>query len=341
MCFCLTLLIISQSIYGVIIAFFFNSLGFCLKGLTETNILAESINMKSQNSKSLFALAYSAGLKNYMILDGITSFFIGLTYAINPYFPIIISLVFTSISALLSAYFNVKPQPKNKEKKSFIKEYKLQFTNLKKSFKKFIKSRRLKALMLFTFLFSGFLYGSYSIRETMLTEFYEIDATWFGIIIASLTIIGGLAEILQDRIQKIFKNRTFTFLSISYVATFILIFVVAISNIDNNIKLALTLLLFAIEYCIDSLYTGFTNTYQKNFTTNRIRVKISSVFEVIKYFSNFLLTFIFSIVVGVVDIENAFLYIGIVFLILFIFALIYMKSRFGLKPEQYSKSDIY
>ena len=80
MCICLILLIFSKSFFGVIIAFLFNSIGFCFKGLTETNLLAESINMKNKTGKSLFAFAYSLGLKNYMILDGITSFFIGLTY---------------------------------------------------------------------------------------------------------------------------------------------------------------------------------------------------------------------------------------------------------------------
>ena len=41
-----------------------------------------------------------------------------------------------------------------------------------------------------------------------------------------------------------------------------------------------------------------------------------------------------------INIANAFLIVGIVFLISMVFVLRYMKPRFGLKPEEYSKEDI-
>ncbi len=344
MCICLFLIILSRSYIGIIVAFLFNSFGFCFKRLTETNILAESINIRSKKEKSLFALAYSTGLKNYLILDGVTSFFIGLTYEINGYLPMIISLIFTIVSTILSACFrktDVEARGKPKPKKSFIKEYKTQLTELKKSFAKFIKSGRLRALMLFIFLFSGFAYGSYSLRETLMVEFYEVNAVAFGIIIASLTVIGGLAEILHEKIHKLFKNRTLTFISIMFVMTFLLVFLISISNLDMNVKLGLTLVLFAVQYSSDSLYMGFENTYQKNFTTNKIRVKISAIIEIIKNLSNSMLTFIFSLLVGVFDINFVFLYIGIAFAIIFLVALSYMRPRFGLKKEEYDKSEIF
>ena len=206
MCICLLLIIVSKSLAQVLIAFVFNSIGFCLKNLTETNVLAESIDMKEKAGKSLFSLAYSTGFKNYLILDGITSFFIGLTYAVNPYLPMIISLAFTVIATCLSTCFVKTEHEKKEEKrqrKSFIKEYKKEVVDLKTSFIRFIKSGRLSALMLFVFFFQGLGYGSYSVRETMLLDYFEINATTFGIIIASLTILGGLA---RNDARKITKN---------------------------------------------------------------------------------------------------------------------------------------
>ena len=340
MCICLILIIFSNSIYLTIIAFLFNAIGFCFKGLTETNILADSINMKNKNEKKLFSLAYSLGLKNYLILDGITSFFIGVTYQINEYLPIVISLMFTVISTFISACFKTK-EKKNDESIKFFVEYKKQFVNLIDSFKKLFKSKRIKALLIFIFLFSGFLYGSYSVRETLLTEYYEVNSTNFGIIIASLTILGGVSELLQDKIQKIFKNRTLTFISLLYVITFILVYIISLIDTPIELKLIFTIVLFAIQYAIDSLYKCFENIYQKNFTTQQIRVKISSIIEIIRNFSSFFIAFMFSIVVGNFEIDKSILYIGIVFFILFIFALIYMKPRFGLKREEYDKSDIF
>lgn len=158
MCLCLILMILSQTFIGIIFAFMFNSIGFCFKRLTETNILAESINIKNSKRKSLFSLVYSTGLKNYLILDGFTSFFIGLTFEINGYLPIIISLIFTVISTSISSCFKITEEEKkenNKFRESFTKEYKKQIVDLKDSFLKFIKSKRLRALMFFIFLFSG------------------------------------------------------------------------------------------------------------------------------------------------------------------------------------------
>ena len=195
--------------------------------------------------------------------------------------------------------------------------------------------------MLFIFLFSGFLYGSYSIRETLLTEYYDINAAGFGIIIASFTVIGGLSEMLQEKIQNRFKNRTLTLISSLFVMTYLFTYIISTLNIETNIKIGLTLILFAMQYSIDTLYIGFENTYQKNFTTNRIRVKISSVIEIIKNLSNFLITFIFSFLVGTFDIDKTFLYIGIIFAIILFFVLLYLKPRFGLKKEQYDESEIF
>lgn len=344
MCICLILMILSKSLLGIILAFLFNSFGFCFKKLTETNILAESINIKNAKEKSLFSLAYSIGLKNYLILDGITSFFIGLTFEINAYLPIIISLIFTVIATSLSTCFKptkAEEKIKDKDKKSFTKEYKKQFRNLKSTFIKFIKSKRLRALMLFIFIFSGLLYGSYSVRESLLTEYYEVNAIMFAIIISTLTVIGGLAEMLQNKIQKMFRNRTLTFISLLFIATFIFVYIISTLDINMNIKLGLTIMLFAIQYSIDSLYTGFENAYQKNFTTNSIRVKISAVVEIIRNLSDFLITFLFSFLVGTFTINDTFLYIGISFTIIIICVLLYLKPRFGLKKEQYDKSEIF
>ena len=348
MCICLELLMVSKSFAGVIIAFLFNALGFSFKGLTETNILAESINMKSKEGKTLFGLAYSTGIKNYCILDGVTSFFIGLTFTINGYLPIVISLVFTMIATYLSACFKkteLESKEKNKDKEikrqSFIKEYKKELKNLKSSFIKFFKSRRLRSLMLFILFFSGFKYGSFSIRETLLTDYFEVNATTFGIILASLTIISGVAELLYDRIKKIFTNRTLTFLSMTFILTYFLIYGIVVSNLNGNVKLALILILFGIQYSIDSLYMSFENTYQKNFTTNKIRVKISSIIDIIRYVSNFCITFTFSVLVNKFEIVNSYLYIAIGSFVIFSLVLLYMRKRFGLKPSQYKKSEIF
>ena len=146
---------------------------------------------------------------------------------------------------------------------------------------------------------------------------------------------------MQEKLQKMLKNRTFTALSLTFVGTYLFAFYLTRLDIDMNIKLGIMLVLFALQYGIETLYYDFLATYQKNFTVNRVRVKISSVFDTLRYLSNFIIALTFSRLVDNHSIDMVFLYIGVAFLIIMICVLMYMKPRFGLDPKEYKKEELF
>ncbi len=333
LCIFLVVLIFSPNILFVSIGLLFHSFSFTLKRLTESNILAETTNIESEEGKYMFSIIESVGTRNYELLDGITSFFTGITFMINPYFPILITLLFQVVATILSTSFkgisdmdaNIK-QPKQ---------------SLMADFSQIIKSKRIQAMLLFILLFEGTLYSTFALRETMLVDSLHIPTQMFSIIIAVVTIIGGIMTIFQAQVHKIFRNKSLTFLSIVYVASMIAAGFIALSNLSYIAKVVLILILFTIEYSIRDIYLILIISYSKNFTSKDIRVKVTSVFEAAKNISSFLIALIASLMLKVWSIEYTFLYMGFALLLLLFATLIWMKKHFGLKPEEYDKKDIF
>ena len=333
LCIFLVVLIFSPNILFVSIGLLFHSFSFTLKRLTESNILAETTNIESEEGKYMFSIIESVGTRNYELLDGITSFFTGITFMINPYFPILITLLFQVVATILSTSFKgisdmdaIIKQPKQ---------------SLMADFSQIIKSKRIQAMLLFILLFEGTLYSTFALRETMLVDSLHIPTQMFSIIIAVVTIIGGIMTIFQAQVHKIFRNKSLTFLSIVYVASMIAAGFIALSNLSYIAKVVLILILFTIEYSIRDIYLILIISYSKNFTSKDIRVKVTSVFEAAKNISSFLIALIASLMLKVWSIEYTFLYMGFALLLLLFATLIWMKKHFGLKPEEYDKKDIF
>ena len=80
--------------------------------------------------------------------------------------------------------------------------------------------------------------------------------------------------------------------------------------------------------------------YLKNFTTEKTRTKISFTFELVAGIVASVFLLIGSILVKIIQIENAFIIVSLVLLVLVVLTLDYMRPRFGLKPREYQKEDI-
>ena len=328
----IAILIVAPNIFIVAVALLFNAFSFTLKRLTENNILAETVDIETENGKYMFSLIESIGTRNYEILDGVTSFFTGLTYIINPYLPIIITFIFQFVATLLSANFKIDS---NMEKDNNYKN------SLISDFVEIIKSKRIQAILLFVLLFEGILYATFSLRETLLVESLNISASLFSIIIACLTMIGGIMTMLQKQVHNLFRNKSLTFISIIYALSMIIAGFVAISSLSYNAKMIIILLLFMLEYSFRDIYLILIISYSKNFTTKEIRVKVTSVVEAIRNISNGVIALIASIMLNFFSIDYVFIYMGSVLLIILIISLSWMKKHFGLKPEEYEKKDIF
>lgn len=336
-CYMLILLLLPGAI-SIILANLFFAVGYDIKTIAESNLLYDSVSTKG--GEGLYSKIDAKGGSWYYILDGIASLIAGYLFVINNYLPMFICLGFIIISTILSFGFKDIYEVKKEDRKkgglkNTIKEYK---HDIKKSFKFILKSKRMKAYVLFQMV----LYSLVSIIDTyqgdLLTDI-GIGEEQFSMIFAILTLIGGISISLKRPIEKNFKNRTLSFISLLYIGACII--VGGISTIyTNQAIIPIILIMYAIQKMCTSIWYILEAKYLKNFTTEEMRNKITFTYEFIGGIAASTFSILGGLLLKIINVENAFLVVGIVSLVSMIIVLNYMRTRFGLKPEEYKKEDL-
>lgn len=323
---------------SIIIADLVFALGYDMKTLAESNLLYDSVS--TRGGEGIYSKLDAKGGSWYYILDGIASLIAGYLFVINNYIPMLICLGFIIISTILSFKFkDVYPVKRDKKEEKGIKVTLKEYGNdLKSSFKFILKSKRMKAFILFQIVF-------YSIIEIVATYNSEllinigIPEQQFSMIFAVLTLIGGISLSLKRPIEKKFKNRTLSFISLMYIGACIIIGIVS-SLWKNEVVIPIVLIMYAVLKVNNSIWYILEAKYIKNFTTEDMRNKITFTYEFIGGIAASFFSILGGLLLSVVNVQNAFLIVGIIALVAMIFTLGYMKPRFGLKPEEYKKEDI-
>ena len=333
----LLMILLEGSIRNLVIAMLSMAIGFAFKGICESCILEECINV---DKNSVFSKIDSRGSTYHYILGAISSVATGFMFVINPYIPMYLCFIFCLIATLISFKLEHYEIKKGKIKnthpiKLFIKR--LDLAKLEYTF--IFKSKRIHALLLFTFLFNGVLYIRSAITSSMFVDI-GIPNQYFGIISAIFTIFAAIATWKQNFFQDRYKNRVLTFFSLTESITFILIGITAILNLYYSLTVSVILLMMAIQNIIKDPYYTLIKRYKNSFSNEHISTKIYSTINLMEDLGAMLVSFIVSILLKYTTTAYASLIIGIASLILFIIVLDYMKTRLGLKPEEYRKQDI-
>lgn len=328
------LLILLPGVFGIFIANIVYSFGYSLKGVQETNILYDSTATKG--GEGLYPKINARGASGYYILDGIASLASGYLFVINGYLPMAICLVFTIVSTIIATRFKdiYVNKLETNEISNKIKEYKEDF---KISIRNIIQSKRLRALLIFMGIFNAAISIVGTYKGNTLT-YLGVNPETFSIINAILTFISGLAATFQDKIHKKFRNKSLTFLSLSYVLSIILVGLLL--YLQTNSVLPIILVLFAFMRVPTANYYILAERYSKNFSTPKTRVRISFAAEITTNIIESILLFLSGVLLDGTNIVFATLFIGLSFLMLFTLALDYMRKRIGLKAGQYDKKDI-
>lgn len=334
--FYMVILIFFPGAISVIIADLIFALGYDIKTISEPNLLYDSVSTKG--GEGLFSKLDAKGGSWYYILDGIASLIAGYLFVFNNYLPMFICLGFIVISTILSFGFKNVYNAENNTNCSFKSTLKEYSGDLKTTFKFILKSKRMKAYILFQIVF----YSLISIIDTYHSDLLVdigIPEEQFSMIFAILTLIGGISISLKKPIERNFKNRTLSFISLLYIAACIIIgFVSSLYNGESIIPLIL--IMYAIQKICTSLWYIFETKYLKNFTKEDMRNKITFTYEFIGGIFASIFSVLGGILVNYINIENSFLIVGLLGLACMIVVLDYMRSRFGLKPEMYTSEDI-
>lgn len=336
--------------FGYIIANIFCAIGYTIKGVAESNLLYDAIE-NTENKRTIFSKIDGFGSSLYYYFDAITAISSGFLFVINPYIPMTLCLVFTALSVVLS--FKFKPLPtdssaSNEEDEndnpykhlSFGEQLKFYIKDLKQAFKFITRSNRLRALIIFNAVFVTFITLIITLRRSVLTEL-NVPNEYFGIIFAIYGLIAGFASNSSARIQKNLGNQTLGFLSMFYCISIILAGLVAIlAGLPPFLVYFLILSLFTIHSVITAPYYTLIKQYLASFSTSSMRTKITSANLLIESITRTLISFAVSYLTDNVSSSLATLILGILFTIVLVIVLSYMKSRVGLKPEEYPESDI-
>ena len=323
---------------SIILANLFFALGYDMKTIAEPNLLYDSVSTKGGDG--LYSKLEAKGGSWYYILDGIASSTAGYLFVINNYLPMIICLGFIIISTILSFGFKDIYEVKREEReekglKNTLKEY---GKDLKISFKFILKSKRMKAYVLFQIV----LYSLISIIDTYQSELLTnigIPEEQFSMIFAIMTLIGGISLSLKRPIEKKFKNRTLSFISLMYIGACIIIGTITSMYSEQSI-IPIVLVMYTIQKIATSIWYILETKYLKNFTTEETRNKITFTYEFIGGIAASIFSILGGLLLDIINVENAFLIVGLFSLASMIVVLDYMRTRFGLKPEEYKKEDI-
>lgn len=323
---------------SIIIADLVFALGYNMKTIAESNLLYDSVSTKG--GEGLYSKLDAKGGSFYYILDGIASLVAGYLFVINDYLPMLICLGFIIISTILSFKFKDVYEVKREKKENLglintLKDYKM---DLKMCFKFILKSKRMKAFILFQIVF-------YSVIEIINTYNSDllinigIQEQQFSMIFAVLTLIAGISLSLKRTIEKKFKNRTLSFISLMYIGALIIIGTVS-SIFENQIIIPIILVMLAIQKINVSIWYILEYKYLKNFTKEDMRNKITFAYEFIGGIVASFFSVLGGLLLNILNVKNAVLVIGLLALVSITIVLNYMKTRFGLKPEEYKKEDI-
>lgn len=228
----LLVIIFAKDLKTLIIAEFFSALCFSIKDISDTTLLNNSIPNVDKKGE-IFSKIEGKGNKNYFYLNAVTSILAGVVYTINPYIPIIVAIVITTIATVLSLGFQDIPISDEviKNNKYNINKY---IIDLKDSFKFIIKSNRLRSLL----LYSGIMWGFFCLASTYRTSLLDdigISSTLIAIVTAITGISSGIGSKKQIQFHKKFRNKTLSVISIITAIMIVLSGIAGIINFSPNI----------------------------------------------------------------------------------------------------------
>ncbi|MDD4375904.1 MAG: MFS transporter [Clostridia bacterium] len=319
----------------IIIGDFQIALGFALKGVSESPFIFTI--MRKENLEENFAKIEAKGSSLYFIIEAFAAVIAGYLFVVNPYFPIIISILAMSTATILSLKFDdIKISNSPKQDSSPSSNY---FSDMLDSFKFIFRSDRMKALLLFSCVTAGVISVAGSFSKVYLTNI-GISSVTFGYIISALSIISAIGSSYQDKFQNKRRKKTLSYISITYSSVFLFVGIPHLIGFNPNILLICGLIVFSLQSFFKGSYRVIMKKYLNNFTSSSIRPKIMSVYYLSEMFGNTVSLFFASRLLGASNIGVAYIICGSIFLVIIILVLEYMRSRIGLKPEQYKKHDI-
>ena len=334
-CLYMVVIIFSTNLFNLIIAEMMSSLAFAIKDTAEPSLLNESIP-KSKSKDKIFSKISEKGASGYYFINAISKILAGWLYEINAYIPMLLSLTITIIVTIMSMFF-IEPI---KKKKINFKEISItdNLKEIENSFKFILKSERLKSLLLFISLIEGMICVLCTYEVSVLEEL-NISAKIIGTIFATLGIVSSFSAKKQEKFHQKYRNKSLSVIGLSITSSCLIAGIFAIFS--NSIKhlILIIIIAFIIRAIMESIYYNLGEKYLRNFANEQIDTKIYTAKNLLKSISSAVIGMFASFLLDRMSTAYCMIILGITFTILIILSISYMKTRVGLKPEEYSKEE--
>ena len=334
-CLYMVMIMMSGSLFDLIIAEFFSAISFSIKNVAEPSLLNESIP-PSRYKSQIYSKISAKGASGFYFFDAVSRIIAGVLFTVNAYLPIMLSLLVLIIVTILSIVF-IEPV-KKKKKGNAVLMYKVEMKNVKEGFAFVLKSERLKALILCAALIYTLLQIS-STYNVSLEENIGLSSVIIGIIAAIGGIISSVASKYQDKFHNKFKNKSLITIAMLLSVSVILAGVVGIGAKQSMILLLFVILsIFIYNFCLGMFHT-IIDKYLRNFSNEKIDTKIFAAYNLFRNVFRMLGTLLASFLLDKMTTTYCMIIIGVLFTIIYFLLGKYMKTRVGLKPEEYSNEE--
>ena len=312
----------------VVLGDFFGTLGFTLKSLTEGSILYSSL--KKLNNRGNFSKIEGKATSKYYYYDAISALLSGFLFLINNYLPIILCL----INRFIALYFSFKFEniENNYDKKESV-------IKILGSFKEIIKSKRARSIFLFACIFMGIISVNTTLYKAILMEL-GLETQYITMVVSVYTILVGLGAKMQFSIEKITKNKTLSTFGIIFIISMIILGIEGVNGKLDYKTFSVVMICLAFMGVIQGAYRVSIKKYVLNFTTSKIRTKITSIYYMFENIGSSIMMFLSGFLLNFTSNSKTCIIYGSIAFLIMILVIVYMKKRLGLKPEEYSKQEL-
>lgn len=331
------LLMFSSNIVWLFFAEFISALTFSIKDVAEPSLINNSIPTTKKKG-NIYSKLEGKGISRYNILNGIANVISGSVYLINPYLPLILSICCSLIACVIVLQFDelggkVKKIAKNE---NLLQNY---LNDMKLSFKFIFQSRRLRCLLLYSGLFWGLRCLVVEYKDSILVDI-GTSALILGIIGAILEIASSFGAKKQGKFHKKFRNKSLTYIALSFALCAIISGLTVSLHAPFVLEIIVIVLSFIIVYIDNGMSGILVNRYLANFSNHNILLKIYSANSIARNLMRFIFGILGSLLMTITGSAHAMVIAGIFALVTMILLLKNMKSKVGLRPEEYDTKDI-
>lgn len=171
-------------------------------------------------------------------------------------------------------------------------------------------------------------------------EDLNIPATYLGILFAILGITSSLGTSKQQKFHKKYRNKTLTLVGSILVGTCIVSGIAGLIAKEYKIAIIVLIITYSTKYVCTGIYYALIEKYLSNFTNKDIDTKIFTANNCIRSISSAAIGIMASFLLDRMETAYCMVIIGLIFAIFMLLVSKYMKTRVGLKPEQYAKEEV-